>query len=275
MQHTENMTAEVRVLTVCREEGTPGSRFGPVIRNCYIIECCTGGRGTISINGKVFPVTAGTCYILQPGDSIIYTSSDQPREGLWCALDGVAVGVQLQKLGITSQKPQAPKEHFEDIRRWMEQLLYEWRCQDAGATLRQISCVYGLLGAMLQSRPAEKKSTAVDRAIGFMSSNYPDQLDIAMVAKQVGLERTYFSELFKEKTGMSPYQYLAQLRMQKARQILEQGYSVAETAYLVGMEARSFGRAFKNEVGYSPREYQSRLKRVKSGMAAGTNYGKK
>jgi len=45
----------------------PGVRYGPVIRDTYVIECCTGGFGSAIINGVEFPVQAGDCYILLPG----------------------------------------------------------------------------------------------------------------------------------------------------------------------------------------------------------------
>lgn len=100
-----------------------------------------------------------------------------------------------------------------------------------------------------------KKASLVDNAIGFMQTNYPEPLNISQLAQQVGLERTYFSDLFKEKTGLSPYRYLLRLRMQKACQLIAQGHSVTQTAYLVGMDPHNFGRAFKKEVGHTPREY--------------------
>ena len=93
-----------------------------------------------------------------------------------------------------------------------------------------------------------------------MQTHYPDALSVATLADHVGLERTYFSDLFKKKTGLSPYQYLTRLRIQKACQFLAQGHSIAETSYLVGMEPHNFGRVFKKEVDCSPREYLRKLK---------------
>lgn len=266
---SEPSKEDIRVLYAEEEKASPGSRFGPVVRSIYIVECCTGGRGTVIINGKEFENHAGQSYVLLPGDTVVHTSDrNQPRKGYWCALDGISVGTHLQQIGITSEKPFLPAELFEDIRWWMEQLTIQWQHHDAGALLRQTAYAYGLLGAILQNTPSTKKSTLIDKAIGIMQANYTEPLNISDLAQQVGLERTYFSEQFKEITGISPYQYLTRLRIQKACQLISQGYSITQTAYLVGMEPHNFGRVFKKEIGKSPREYLNKVKRYDNDLVA-------
>lgn len=271
MEDTINSTApeDVRLVYAGPETAVPGGRFGPVIRNVYIIECCTGGCGSVVINGKEFPVTAGTCYVLLPGDAVIHTSDAiDPRQGCWCALDGVSVGTHLQELGITSDMPYAPEELFEPICQCVQSLADQWRCRDAGAQLRQRAGVFWLLGTMLRSKPMAKKTSLVDNAIGIMQTNYPEPLNVSELAQQVGLERTYFSDLFKEKTGLSPHRYLIRLRIQKACQLIAQGHSVTHTADLVGMDPHNFGRAFKKEVGCTPRDYLRIIKNKRDSIVS-------
>ena len=247
---------DISVIYAEFEKVTPGSRFGPVIRSVYILECCTGGQGSVIINGTEFPVSAGQCYMLLPGDTVIHTSDSQnPREGYWCALDGISIRGLAEYAGITSDSPFLSPVLFNPVCQWVEKLTQEWVSRDAGAQYRQIACVYGILGTMLKNKPAKEKGTLIDMAIGLMQTHYPDDLSVAYLADNVGLERTYFSTLFKTKTGLSPYQYLTRLRIQKACQLLQHGHSVTEASYLVGMEPHNFGRVFKKEVGISPREY--------------------
>ena len=251
---------DISVIYAEREKVRPGSCYGPVIRSVYILECCTGGQGSVIINGTEFPVTAGCCYILLPGDTVIHTSDkDHPREGYWCALGGVSVGEHVENAGITSQSPFISPSLFQPICHTLEQLTQIWVCRDAGAQLRQTACAYTILGTMLQNKPATQKSSLIDMAVGLMQIHYPEPLTVAGLAEQVGLERTYFSDLFKKKTGLSPYQYLTRLRIQKACQLMQE-HSVGETSYLVGMEPHNFGRVFKKEVGCSPRDYMRKLK---------------
>lgn len=251
---------DISVIYAERERAKPGSRYGPVIRSVYILECCTVGSGSVIINGVQHTVSAGCCYILLPGDTVIHTSdADNPREGFWCALDGISIGEHVSNAGITSLSPFLPPTVFKPICHILEQLTQIWVCRDAGAQLRQTACAYGILGIMLQNKPATEKSSLIDMAMGYMQIHYHEPLTVAGLAEQVGLERTYFSDLFKKKTGFSPYQYLTRLRIQKACQLMLD-HSVTETSYLVGMEPHNFGRVFKKEVGCSPREYLGKLK---------------
>ena len=145
----------------------------------------------------------------------------------------------------------------------MEQLVNGWSRTDAGAPLRQLSCLYGLLGDLLSQHSRPLSDAVVDRAVGYMQANYPQALTVDAIAAQVGLERTYFSEQFKKRTGLSPYRYLTRLRLQHAMSLLDtQRYSISEAAYMVGMDPHNFARLFKKEVGCTPQAY---VRHVKSG----------
>ena len=260
---TTNAQNELRILHAEQEHVRTGRPCGPVIRSVYIIECCTGGEGTITINGKVFPFRAGACYALLPGDAVIHTTNPEThRYGYWCALDGLFLGSLLQQAGITSETPFFRPELFETIRDHLAQLVDLWHCRDAGATFRQIGCVHQLLGSVLEHIPSTESVSLMDRAIGYMQTNFPEAISVDAIARQVGLDRCYFSALFKQKTGLSPHQYLILLRLQKAAQLLEQPeLSISDAADLVGLEPHNFARQFKREMGHTPQEYRRNLRR--------------
>ena len=258
----QKVNREEPIVLACKIDDSPGGKdhdYGPVIRDIYLLECCERGYGSVIINGKEFPIGPGDCYALLPGDSVTHTAlAENPRYGIWCAVDGLALGRYLKAAGITSEKPFAAKEAFPEAYKWMQLMLKQTELTGSGASLLQTACVYGILGAILQSKTATDKESLVEKAIGFMEANYPDPLNVGNLAREVGLARAYFSTLFKEQTGLAPYQYLTTLRIRKACLLLveEPDQSVAEIAELVGMDPRNFARFFKKEIGQTPLEYR-------------------
>jgi AraC-like DNA-binding protein len=69
----------------------------------------------------------------------------------------------------------------------------------------------------------------------------------------------YLLSLFKRENGVTPYQYILRLRMQKARALLRAGVRVGEVACTVGFsDASSFSRAFGLLYGLTPRQFARR-----------------
>ena len=248
--------------TVCysgRDENLkPGVRFGPVIRDIYIVECCTGGFGSVIINGNEFPLKKGDCYFLFPGDTVTHTASETyPREGVWCAMDGLGIGTVLRKAGITSTCPFAPKEAFDEITNAVNRIVDMRDENDAGADLRRTSLIYSVLGALMKHTCVlSDKNIWVKRAVGIMETNYHENITVEDIARQTGLDRSYFSTLFKEQTGKTPHAYLTSLRIKKACTLmLQENLPISEAALSVGLDPRNFARLFKKETGKTPKKY--------------------
>ena len=235
----------------------PGSHYGPVIRDAYVIECCTGGEGGVIINGKQYTVRGGDCYFLMPGDIITHLSGDRdPRRGVWCIVNGLQVDRALTEAGITSENPFVPREAFDRIRRQVEEML-KWKNDDSiGADYHRTAAIYKILGALLEGKTRSSATYLINRAIGMMEADYQQGLTVSHIAAEVGLERSYFSLLFKKHTGLPPHSYLTRLRVKKACVLMkEHGYGISEVAEQVGLEPSNFARSFKKELGMTPREY--------------------
>ena len=265
MQHdtiSHYRQTDVSVLFAEEEHLRPGAVSGTQVHSNYIIECCTTGKGTVTINGKTFSIRPGDCYVLLPGVATQFRCDrEDPRGGYWCVLEGFEVAQVLKQTGITPETPFLPPALFESIKWWLQLMAQHWPCKDAGAQLRQTACAYGLLGALLQNRPAPDNTGLIDKAVGYMQANYYEDVSVEQIARQAGLERTYFSHLFKEKTGQTPHRYLTQIRIRKACQLLELGkYTVSEVSYLVGLAPHNFSRQFKQELGITAQQYVAALK---------------
>lgn len=233
--------------------------YGPVVRELYCFECNVSGYGSITVNGNYFAVKPGDCYIVLPGDTVSYASDARdPRRGIWCFVSGRRVGELLRSTGITSDAPFLPEalgEAFYGCLCRIHELREE---MGLGVELRRTALVYELLALLNKDTPIHSKSHWVDRAIAIFEAGYFERLTVADVARQLGFERTYFSVMFKEKTGVSPHAYLTAMRVRKARKLLaEHDYTVGEAAEAVGLDPRNFSRIFKRETGRHPKDYKT------------------
>lgn len=255
---TPSVRPEPTVIYCAREQLKSASRYGPIIRKAIVIECNESGKGGVIINGREFFFGPGQCYVLFPGDSVVHLcDGEDPRSGMYCFLDGLELSHHFRAAGLSSEAPFLPDQLFPHVQQLLREMLADYTSRDAGAPMRQASRIYALLGLLLEGKTVPAREDAVTKAMGIMEGNYPDPLTVEQLAAEVGLERTYFSSLFKEKTGFSPYQYLTRLRIQKARLLLETPeHAVAQVAELVGMDPRNFARLFKKLTGKTPLTYR-------------------
>ena len=100
-------------------------------------------------------------------------------------------------------------------------------------------------------------------ATGYIREHFADsQLSLLEVCNHAAVSLSHFSQLFKEETGKTFIEYLTEIRMERARELLRNSdrmlYDIAE---MVGYENPAyFTVAFKKHVGIGPREYRKQYR---------------
>jgi AraC-like DNA-binding protein len=102
----------------------------------------------------------------------------------------------------------------------------------------------------------------VEKIIQMMRDDVRGELSLGEFAQSVNLSVWRLCHIFKSDVGMPPIRFLRQLRMERAKDLLESSFlSVKEIAFQVGLNDEShFVRDFKSTYGYSPALYRSRFK---------------
>lgn len=105
-----------------------------------------------------------------------------------------------------------------------------------------------------------KKSSLMRPAIEYINEHFTEPLTIDQLAGVVHLSKSYFMGAFKRETGVGAMEYIAQLRLKLARELLrDTDKSVADIAFECGYHNLSnFNRQFRSAGGCSPKEYRSR-----------------
>jgi AraC family transcriptional regulator len=95
------------------------------------------------------------------------------------------------------------------------------------------------------------------QTIDYIQEHLTENICLNEVADYLGLSRYYFCHLFKQSTGLSPYQYVIQCRVARAKQLLRRGdFSLAEIAVACGFTHQShLHRHFKRLTGVTPKRF--------------------
>jgi YesN/AraC family two-component response regulator len=98
----------------------------------------------------------------------------------------------------------------------------------------------------------------VKQASVYIQQNYARSFSLEELSQTIGVSKSYLSRIFKLDMGISPWDYLNRLRIQKSKELLlltEE--SITEVAAEVGYEdVGYFGRVFREILGVSPRAYR-------------------
>ena len=112
----------------------------------------------------------------------------------------------------------------------------------------------------IESEDKEKSySTRVIKVIRFIRQNYEKDISVGDAAQLLGLNGEYLNKLFKKETGESFSRYLTQIRMEKAKELLESGqFNVSEVSARTGYKSSQyFSITFRRYMGYSPSEAEA------------------
>ena len=107
-----------------------------------------------------------------------------------------------------------------------------------------------------------KDRNPVQRALAHLRSTVDQPLDLAALAKHVGIAPHYLSRKVRTETGLTLQRHLRRLRIERACEGLSSGKSnITETALDVGYQSLShFAKAFREETGASPRDWMAAQK---------------
>ena len=103
-----------------------------------------------------------------------------------------------------------------------------------------------------------REARPITDAKRFIQQHYQEALRLEDVSSAVGFNATYFSAMFKKETGQNFMDYLTELRMNKAKELLcSDENSVQDVADQIGYrDLKYFSRLFKKTTGISPSEYK-------------------
>lgn len=131
---------------------------------------------------------------------------------------------------------------FQDVRSWMTTKVDQLVAQSASMNQQ-----YG---------------GPVAKSVQLINESFAAEISLTQVAEQVHLNKTYLSELFKKEVGISFNDYLTQVRIERAKQLILTGKRISALAQQVGYpNASYFTKVFKKVTGMTPGEFKNASER--------------
>jgi len=91
----------------------------------------------------------------------------------------------------------------------------------------------------------------------FIDEHFGESIDLDNISDEACFSKFHFIRLFKSIYGKTPHQYLINVRVEKAKLLLQKGTPVTETCFEVGFESlTSFAGLFKRYTSVPPSTYQ-------------------
>lgn len=108
-----------------------------------------------------------------------------------------------------------------------------------------------------ESRASRQLKEIVDQTVDYIHENYMNDISLDECAERVGTNSYTLSRLFKQTTGVNFIDYVTNIRIEKAKELLlHPNKRINEIAAEVGYQQRYFNRIFKKHVGVTPGQYR-------------------
>lgn len=218
-------------------------------RPCYGLSFCMEGQITYIHKGKEYVSTPQTAILLPKGQTY---QLRRDQDGLFPVINFECEGLEIDTHQVIPIGDVAP--YLREFEQMGSLSLLE------SNRLRVMAMFY----QMLYRLDIEATASPLQPALQYIERHYTDaDLSIAELAEQCCISEVYFRRLFGKQYGQSPKQFLTELRINRARQLLSGGgLKIAAVAEQCGYAGPyHFCRAFKEQTGQTPTEYMMQNRR--------------
>lgn len=226
-------------------------RLSPV----YMLHFVVRGEGKLTLEKDEYPLKQGALFLCPIDTKLTYHSSERnPYAYYWLNFHGEDAADLIAQMGLSRQNPVVYPERFTELEDAFRALAVENNGPSEHLAYATFYQILHLVSQKRQPREFAKKSYC-ERIKEYLHINYADpNLRIAHIAETLHVSPNYMSRLFTAEMNISIVSYLVNYRMQKARELLQNGFSVSEACESVGYDDLcNFSKTYKKTFGVSPK----------------------
>ena len=229
----------------------------------HILLVCTHGTGWFRTAEATVAVGRGDALVIPAGEAHEYGAT---REDPWTIWWLHVVGTDALELTQAARVAAGgPVSHLRDPAAAASLVSQAIDALDDGTTgglVRAAGAAWNALAHVVATgrRRPGPSSSPVERAAEHLRTTTPQRTSVESLAAMVGLSVSQFGALFREQVGVPPLRYQSDLRMARARELLDStDLTVAAVAAACGYaDPLYFSRQFSRTHGLSPTQHRSR-----------------
>ena len=226
--------------------------YGPAVRSYWLLHYVVSGKGIFERDGEIHSVSMGEIFVIPPFLETYYEADlTEPWSYIWLGFTAK---------GNVAPSLSSPVLHCPEAQHIFEEMKLCSKKQN-GKSEFLLAKLWELFSILSEEK--KESISYVETAIRYMKSEYMNPISISELAHRLGIDRSYFSYLFKSEIGISPAKFLSNLRLSNASELLiKHGTSPTTAALSCGYsDIYHFSKAFKKHFGLSPRAYVEKHKK--------------
>lgn len=245
--------------------------FGPAVRETYILHIILSGSGYYMVNGKKFHLRAGEGFLIEPGVSTFYQSDiKDPWTYLWIGFSGKdIIDKYLKRAGLTSGNYSFSVNNTDIFLDYIQKCFSKIEHTLANELFLDGYTFEFLASLVENTRPITnvhevKENEYVNEALHYLYNNYTKQINVNDIANNLNVNRSYLSYIFKKSIGKTVKEYLLELRINHAADLLSMiNLSIEAVALESGFTNQEmFSKIFKKQRNRTPKEYRKERKEI-------------
>lgn len=220
------------------------------------------------VDGVQVPYRKGTVLIAKPGN-VRCSRFHFSCYYLHVAVPDVSMRQALDELPVFMNLPDADEETYIGLFRRIAALFPE--CGDQAPfeitgllmlLISHLQKLHRMTGTKERSLPQVRQDVIATARV-MMNEHYMQELSLCTLAESVHLNPNYFHKLFTSACGVTPLQYLTDVRISHAKYYLRNtDHSITEIAELCGFSSYSyFCTVFRKQCGITPSAFRNRANR--------------
>jgi len=255
--YNANYKSDISLIHCGIKQNKPNELCGPAARNMYLLHYVIDGKGMYFIKDKVYHLKKGDVFAIYPNDVVSYKSdSDEPWYFCWIGFVGTQAAEYYKQIGFEEGYPVKHIDNSLFVKGIMNCLEYISENKEENLSFLRLKAFILEILASFETTTIKKSNNYIEKAILYIEINYNTKINLSEMASYLGLEYSYFFKIFKKALGISPSEYLVNLRIEKAKILLNNKIAIKNIPSLVGIsDVYYFTKLFKKCTGTTPSAY--------------------